>query len=501
MIGTKAVGATRTAPARGSRLLVTVLPGLWVLAVLALELTVPPGLRLEPLLAAAPALALALGGECKRVLLGGACALVALVPMAEFGPRDPSSAPLGTCCSILIVLVACGLANLRRQRLVRELHRTRSMAVAAQRTLLRPLPHRIDQIALASGQLSASRDAVVGGDLYEAVATPYGVRIVIGDVRGHGLAALDTVAAVLGSFREAAHDEAELADVLRRLERTLRRHLCERTAASAAAAPGRAGAGHPVAEEFVTVLLLEVRPSGEVMALNCGHPWPSLLVGQGLGSPVGPRRPGPHRTSPHGSGRRVLPHRSSLPRVRQLSPGESMPPLGLFPLPDLPAPTRCVLLLPGEALVLYTDGAEDARNAAGDFFPLAWALTEAARGGPVHPQAVVDRVRGARCCGTPTGGPGTTRRSSSCATTAAGCPPNSPCRYRSRVTYGSPSDGRGARGGLETERAPGPPGRLGPGSAAARAAPQVSAGQPGRENGGPGPRGRFTPRVRATPLR
>ncbi|WEV24539.1 PP2C family protein-serine/threonine phosphatase [Streptomyces sp. 71268] len=391
MIGTKAVGATRTAPARGSRLLATVLPGLWVLAVLALELTVPPGLRLEPLLAAAPALALALGGECKRVLLGGACALLALVPMAKFGPRDPSSAPLGTCCSILIVLVACGLANRRRQRLVHELDRTRSVAVAAQRTLLRPLPHRIDQLALAGGQLSASRDAVVGGDLYEAVATPYGVRIVIGDVRGHGLAALDTVAAVLGSFREAAHDEAELAGVLRRLERTLRRHLRERVAASASAV----GPGHPVAEEFVTVLLLEVRPSGEVMALNCGHPWPFLLVGQGLGGPAGPRRPGPYGTGPHGTGRRVLPHRSSLPRVRQLAPGESMPPLGLFPLPELPAPTRCVLLLPGEALVLYTDGAEDARNAAGDFFPLAWALTEAARGGPVHPQAVVDRVRGA----------------------------------------------------------------------------------------------------------
>ncbi|MBC3988948.1 serine/threonine-protein phosphatase [Streptomyces sp. AC563] len=391
MIGTKAVGATRSAPARGPRLLVTVLPGLWVLAVLILELTVPPGLRLEPLLAAAPALALALGGECKRVLLGGACALLALVPMARFGPRDPSSAPLGTCCSILIVLVACGLANRRRQRLVRELHRTRGVAVAAQQTLLRPLPHRLDQLALAGGQLSASRDAVVGGDLYEAVATPYGVRIVIGDVRGHGLAALDTVAAVLGSFREAAHDEVELAGVLRRLERTLRRHLRERTTASAAStATGRPGAGHPVAEEFVTVLLLEVRPSGEVMALNCGHPWPFLLVGQGLGGPVGPRRPGPH-----GTGRRVLPHRPSLPRVRQLAPGESMPPLGLFPLPDLPVPTRCVLLLPGEALVLYTDGAEDARNAAGDFFPLAWALTEAARGGPVHPQAVVDRVRGA----------------------------------------------------------------------------------------------------------
>ncbi|MFE6778190.1 PP2C family protein-serine/threonine phosphatase [Streptomyces sp. NPDC057702] len=388
MIGTKAGGAARPAPVRGSRWLVPALPGLWVLAVLAWESAAPPGVRLEPLLAAAPAVALALGGQCQRVLLSGGCALAALVPMSRCGPRDTVNVTLGTCFSLLVVVVACGLVNRRRQRLVRELDRARTVAVAAQQTVLRPLPRTLSQLALAGGQLSASRGAAVGGDLYEVLATPYGVRIVVGDVRGHGLAAIDTVSAVLGSFREAAHDEPELVGVLRRLERTLRRHLRERAASEAAA--DRAAAGHQVAEDFVTVLLLEVRPSGEVMALNCGHPWPFLLVGQGLGHPVGPGWVGPYE-----AGQPALAHRASLPRVRQLAPGEAMPPLGLFPLPARPAPTRCVLLLPGEALVLYTDGAEDARNAAGDFFPLTRELTEAARGGPVHPQAVVDRVQGA----------------------------------------------------------------------------------------------------------
>lgn len=389
MDGTKAVGALRAVVSRAPRALAPLLPCLWVLAVLAWELADPPGPHLEPLLAAASVLALSLGSRCGWVLLSGGCALGALVPMAVLGPPGTPSAPLGTCAAIVSVLLACGLTNRRRQRLLRELGRTRAVAVAAQRTLLRPLPPRLGQLALAGGQLSASRGAVVGGDLYEALATPYGVRLVIGDVRGHGLAAIDTVAAVLGSFREAAHDEPELAGVLRRLDRALRRHLGERPATEPAAV-GRPGALPPVAEEFVTVLLLEVRPSGEVTALNCGHPWPFLLVGQGHGQPVGAGRRGPY-----GPGRRTVAHRSALPRVTQLAPGDSMPPLGLFPLPAQPTPIRCALLLPGEALVLYTDGAEDARDAAGVFFPLARALGEAARGGPVDPQAVVDRVHGA----------------------------------------------------------------------------------------------------------
>jgi hypothetical protein len=34
-----------------------------------------------------------------------------------------------------------------------------------------------------------------GGDLYEVIGTEHGVRVVMGDVRGHGIAALGTVAA------------------------------------------------------------------------------------------------------------------------------------------------------------------------------------------------------------------------------------------------------------------------------------------------------------------
>jgi serine phosphatase RsbU (regulator of sigma subunit) len=257
--------------------------------------------------------------------------------------------------SAVFFAVGSGLLFHVRRTLARELRQMRKVAGAAQNVLLRPLPPRIDGLNIAAAQLSAERGALVGGDLYEVIATEHGVRVVMGDVRGHGLGALGTVAAVLGSFREAAHDEPELGCVLRRLERALGRHLRERARAehpSAGLNPDSA-----VAEEFVTVLLLEIGRDGAVRALNCGHPWPYLLSGS---------------------------------RVEPLSRAEPLPPLGPFPLPAELRTTSGGRLLPGEALFLYTDGAEDARDGRGRFFPLPTALTEALREHPVVlPQAVL----------------------------------------------------------------------------------------------------------------
>ncbi|MHB9862958.1 PP2C family protein-serine/threonine phosphatase [Streptomyces sp. YIM S03343] len=265
--------------------------------------------------------------------------------------------------SVLIVRTHRGM-----QRELRQIHR---VAGAAQSALLPPLPAGIDGLSFATARLSAERGASVGGDLYEAIGTEYGVRVVMGDVRGHGLAALGTVAAVLGSFREAAHDEPELGGVLRRLDRALERHLGGRARAEApatgettaetagettCAAQAEVSAG---VEDFVTVLLLEIRRDGETRALNCGHPWPYLLA--------------EHRVEP-------------------LTEAEPLPPLGLFPLPaDLTA-VKCPHLLPGEALFLHTDGVEDARDAHGRFFPLPAALTAAVSTGPLSPQSVLRTV-------------------------------------------------------------------------------------------------------------
>ncbi|MER5809857.1 PP2C family protein-serine/threonine phosphatase [Streptomyces sp. NPDC002033] len=255
---------------------------------------------------------------------------------------------LATCAAFL--LLATGSALHIRRGMSAELRRSREIAGATQRVLLRPLPGRIDGLAVSAAQLSASRDAAVGGDLYEAVATAYGVRLVIGDVRGHGLPALGAAAAVLGSFREAAYDEPALAGVLRRMERSLQRHLRERSRAEHPSA--RAGEPEsPVAEEFVTVLLLQIAPDAAVTALNCGHPWPYRL--HPTAGPPGPVRP------PDGGG--------------------ILPPLGVLPLPADLRPQPCGALGPGELLVLHTDGAEDARDRQGRFFPLRRVLDLLAR--------------------------------------------------------------------------------------------------------------------------
>ncbi|MFC8674370.1 PP2C family protein-serine/threonine phosphatase [Streptomyces griseorubiginosus] len=247
--------------------------------------------------------------------------------------------------SAVFFAVGTGLIIHVRRALLRELRQARQIAGAAQSVLLRPLPPRIDGLTVAAAQLSADRGATIGGDLYEVVATEHGVRVVMGDVRGHGLAAIGTAAAVLGSFREAVHDEPDLGGVLRRLDRALARHLRDRAERDGTAA-----------EDFVTVLLLEIGRDGELRALNCGHPWPYLLSGS---------------------------------VVEPLSCTDPMPPLGPFPLPADLSGLQCGHLLPGETLILHTDGAEDARDALGRFFSLPGALQGAAGAAP---QAVLGQV-------------------------------------------------------------------------------------------------------------
>jgi len=363
------------------RVVAFVAPAVWIIGVLLWEWCLPEGTHVVALLAATPALACASTGHRLAIWLGGGCALLALYPLGLFTDREEFTSRAGTCAAILCVAMASCYTVRRRLRLADELASMREVATAAQQALIRPLPPRIEGFTVAGRYLSAARCAAVGGDLYDAMATVHGVRVVIGDVRGHGLGAVSTVAAVLGAFREAAHDEPQLARVLHRLERGLDRHLSARRYETVAVADGSAeggtavaaaGAVHEADEEFVTVLLLEVRTDGTVTALNCGHPWPYRLSDE--------------------AGR--------TPSVELVSADEPLPPLGLLPLPSLvPEPLR-LQLPPGEALFLYTDGAEDARDADGEFFPLSEvlraALTEKSRTVPPVPATPADIVGAVR---------------------------------------------------------------------------------------------------------
>lgn len=296
---------------------------------------------------------------------GGAAVSSGLSTPRVLGPG------LAGCAAVLLLATGCALHV--RRGLITELRRAQEIAGAAQRAVLRPLPGRIDGLTLSAAQLSASRGAAVGGDLYEAVPTAYGVRVVIGDARGHGLPALGAAAAVLGAFREAAYDEPALGGVLVRMERALARHV-------------RARAEEP-AEEFVTVLLLQIGTDGSVTALNCGHPWPYLLREPQPPRPCGATarhqpaspacearvraEPGKRRSggAREGSAQRVT-------HVQTLDGGETWPPLGVAPVPDGLAGEDCGQLQAGDALFLHTDGAEDARDRDGRFFPLRSVLAQ-----------------------------------------------------------------------------------------------------------------------------
>ncbi|WP_330350676.1 PP2C family protein-serine/threonine phosphatase [Streptomyces sp. NBC_00582] len=248
--------------------------------------------------------------------------------------------------TLLIGVASVALAR-QRERTRQHLIRAHSIAEAMQRTLLRPVPHRLGPVRAAGFYEAGEGGTLVGGDLYDVCETPFGVRAIIGDVRGKGLGAVQTVAAVLGSFRVSAHEWRSLSRLAERLELSIARN-------------GPAGEeGDP--ELFVTALVLEFPPGGgEVRIVDRGHPSP-LVVG-------------------HREARRLV-----------TAPGL---PLGLGALAAGGDETTVHPLGPGEVLVAHTDGVSEARDADGVFYPVLRRLGERFREECApDPEAVVSFVR------------------------------------------------------------------------------------------------------------
>ncbi|MDT7570162.1 MAG: hypothetical protein QOE05_336, partial [Actinomycetota bacterium] len=211
------------------------------------------------------------------------------------------------------------------------------VAEAAQHAILAPMPERLGAVRLSASYVSAARDALVGGDMYEAIEREGSVRLLIGDVRGKGLEAVRMATVVLGHFRSAAVECDDLATLAQQVDVRLRPYLGD--------------------EDFVTALIAEIGPDGSCSIVTCGHP-PAMLADGGTIEPVGAA--------------------GSLP-------------LGLG---ANPAPVT-VRLTPGARLLLYTDGILEAREPAGGFVRLADVLGPLSAGGPlgdVLPQ-VLDALR------------------------------------------------------------------------------------------------------------
>jgi phosphoserine phosphatase RsbU/P len=209
-------------------------------------------------------------------------------------------------------IVLAVIASAARERQHRALVRTANVAEVAQRALLRPLAEHYDDVEMAVRYLSSSDGALVGGDAYDAEVTRWGLRVLIADVCGHGLEAVDRASTLAFAFREAAHTCETLAEVVAAMESSFRRSV-----------------NH---SDYATALLLEIN-GGTVKIANCGHPDPAVI----------------HQR-----------------RVEWLSPRTRARPIGLGSSPTL----QRLVLAPGKRLLVYTDGLTEARDPAGSFFDL-----------------------------------------------------------------------------------------------------------------------------------
>jgi uncharacterized membrane protein len=291
-----------------------------------------------PLLSLGPALAAVTLRPVQTVLVGGlAMFLCVLLSMYE----DVASSRRGVIALATIagVTAAGAVASAGRHRRERELANVIAVAEAAQRVLLRPVPSEIGPVQLAVRYVSASASARIGGDLYEVVVAAGGmVRLIVGDVQGKGLAAVQTAATVLGAFREAAHDAPDLVRLAARIELSLQRQAAD--------------------EEFVTAILAQVAGDGSgIEILNCGHPPPVMLSGTA---------------------------------VRFAETLDTGLPLGLAGLAPGERTGHSFALGLAEAILFYTDGISEARDKSGAFYELSGCGTLLAGLGP---DAALDRLR------------------------------------------------------------------------------------------------------------
>ncbi|MFJ1704386.1 PP2C family protein-serine/threonine phosphatase [Kitasatospora sp. NPDC088346] len=294
---------------------------------------------LEPALTAVPALAAVVSRRTWYPLFIGAVAEAVAVLMAAYNQVLGESVHTATVLAIALVAGIGWVSATLRLRQERALAEAQLVAEIARRVLLRPVPDRVGSVRAAVHYAAAAAHASIGGDLYEVVNTRHGVRAVVGDVRGKGLNAVETAAAVLGAFREAAHQEPALERVAGWLAVSLDRALHEND--------------HPgVEEEFVTLVLIGVGPDGSAEIVNCGHPGPMLIRTDG--------------------------------ELELLEPAEPVPPLGVLDPADVRPPVQRVAFRPGDRVLLYTDGVIEARDGGGAFYPLGERLPRLAVGGPVE---------------------------------------------------------------------------------------------------------------------
>ncbi|MFF1839456.1 PP2C family protein-serine/threonine phosphatase [Streptomyces sp. NPDC058231] len=324
-----------------------VIPVVLIAVITAVDILLPEDIHLGPLLVIAPAITASFEGP----LLTGAIGLLAMAAQVYIALHSDVLSSRNAlvqiaALAILSALVVCFC--LIRERHTRQLAQVRSVAEATQNVLLRPLPERIGPLRIASLYLAAEDEAQIGGDLYAAARIDNGTRVMIGDVRGKGLAAIDEAALLLSAFRQAAHRHTDLPD----LAAVLNQNVALYHADYEPEHDDEAG------ERFITALLLEIPDEGRTSRMiSCGHPAPLLLS------------PGHAVTAP------IL---------------HPAPPMGIDVMRRACYIADVFAFEAGDTLFLFTDGVIEARDQHGGFYPLA---ERAAQWTESSPDALLHHLR------------------------------------------------------------------------------------------------------------
>lgn len=298
-----------------------------IIVITVVDIHSPVDVHLGPLLVIAPALTASFAGPWLTAAIGVlAVAAQVFIAVLHGGLGTSNHIAQITALTVLSALVV--FVCYVRERRGRQLSRARSVAEAAQRVLLRPPPRRIGPLRVSWLYLAAEDETQIGGDLFAiARAAHPGSRVIIGDVRGKGMAAIGEASVVLGAFREGAHRYATLPELTAALEESFCRNLED-----------VADTKHDPGEHFITSLVLDIPDHGsQAQMINCGHP-PPLLVHDRQVTALHSRRPAP--------------------------------PLGMCGLPGASHLADSFPFETGDILLLYTDGVIEARSPTGAFYPL-----------------------------------------------------------------------------------------------------------------------------------
>ncbi len=273
------------------------------------------------LLAIGPFLAAAFASPTRTGLAGVVAVLVGVtVVTTQASLTDPSHVVrlLGLVVASLLALFVAG----RRQSRERTVLQLRRITDGLQEALLRPVPAELGSLRCAGRYLSAATETKLGGDFHDVLQTPFGVRAVVGDVRGKGIEAIRLAASLLGRFRELALSEPQLEGVAKSMDGVV------------------ASLGED--EDFATVLLMEFYDDA-VGIVNCGHHPPLRTTQAGcvealqddatLGLPLGFGGPGSPSTFGFGIGERLLAYTDGVVEARDRTGT-------FFALPAAVPPTR-----------------------------------------------------------------------------------------------------------------------------------------------------------------